>query len=85
MSTESVPPRKDIDFRAAWPPVEVVERQETRREHATMALLMVACTVAIVTAPTVPVVVGAATAFIAGDAFSNWKNHPYIRRDGGDE
>jgi Kef-type K+ transport system membrane component KefB len=80
------PKRTDLKLQRAWPPVETVEREETRREHATMAVLMAVCTVALLFSPeTYLSYAGVLTAFIAGSAFQNWLSYPYVHSNGGDE
>jgi hypothetical protein len=84
MSTDA-PERTDIRLVPTWPPVKVVEREESRREHAIMAGLMAVTTAALALAPaSVGVYIGLFTAFVAGLAWQNWLSYPYVHGDGGD-
>lgn len=85
MSTDA-PQRTDVRLAAAWPPVRFVERTETRREHATMAGLMLLATAAFLLVQPAGYVAGAVlTAFVGGVAVQNWLSYPYVHGNGGEE
>lgn len=83
METPTPPDRTDVRFKLDWPPVEIIERQETLGEHIAMAAVMLAATFAFLT---MGFTSGAViVAFIAGVAVSNAVNHYLVYGSGGVE
>lgn len=79
---EAPPEQTNIQLRLAWPPVEISEEPETRREHARMGLLMGLATVSFLI--TGVYWFAPLTAFIAGYAYCNWLVFPDLYDQGGE-
>lgn len=74
----------DVRLTRSPPFVEVVEREESRREHAMMAVLMSVMTAIGAGSPELPAVFSATTAFVAGYAVRSWLVHDNLYAGGGD-
>lgn len=85
------PERRGIELRAAWPPVSIETRFESRSEHGRMAVLMLVVTAGIFvsqgSASPIPLGWAVLPAFICGYAISNYSTFGelYEEPDGGDD
>jgi len=81
MSTDT-PTVRDVRVQREWPPVEVVEREENRSEHAWMAVVCGLATVLAVWPGGIPTAFAAAPAFVAGVAAERWQSFPDLHNGG---
>lgn len=77
------PEVRDLRLRRAWPPVEVVERSETRRELLAIAALMAVATAVYVIEPGIPDALALIPAFIAGATGQAGFLAPHVNGGGG--